>query len=765
MTRQNSTLTFRVSAGLKNLIGRDLISDKYIAIFELVKNSYDAGASKVNISFVKTETDQEQIIISDNGKGMTYADITEKWLFVAYSEKKIQNREKSSFRDEIKREVAGAKGVGRFSCDRLGETLTLVTKTVSEVSANRVEVNWNEFEMDDTEEFMNIPVQYSTVEALPGGFPKGTTLIVDVLREKWSRDDMLKLKRSLMKLISPDANKGELPFDIEIIAPAEREEDNRTLRRPGINPDRDIVNGIIRNDIFEKMNIKTTSIEVSVSEDGQIITSRLSDRGIYIFSVEEKNRNYYGLRNINIVIFYLNRSAKYNFTRQMGGVQPKNYGSVFIYKNGFRINPYGEPERDFFGIDIRKAQGYKRFLGTREIMGRISIKGNDDQFIETTSRAHGFIQTPAVDLLADLFIEKVLKVLEKYVVNLINWGEPLQSDPEHIIYPDEIGDQIIAQFITNANSKDIVSIDYNQDILGKNSVGCENDGIQTSLKRLESAAERTKDAGIMQLAQTLKERTESIISYNVQLEKERAEQEKQLAKFQEEGKARERQIYFLKEAANQDVNNLVNGFHSVYTLTDANKGNITFLRDVFASVDIENKDFILTILGQIQQTNEKAHKLSELAIHGNQSLKQSGLNSIFDFISQYIDAGLTINGLKYILPKEDSAFNCKFDVSSMGIIIDNIASNSLKAGASTLQIEFLETGKYVEVSFADNGIGLPDDIDPETLFERGLSSNIQKKGFGIGLSHIKYLMDEMKGSVEIDTAYRKGFKILVRLRK
>lgn len=100
-------------------------------------------------------------------------------------------------------------------------------------------------------------------------------------------------------------------------------------------------------------------------------------------------------------------------------------------------------------------------MGTREIMGRISIKGDNDQFLETTSRAHGFIQTPAVDMLADLFLEKVLKVLEKYVVNLINWGEPLKSDPQHTISPSEIGEQIISQFITSVDSKDIVSVDYN----------------------------------------------------------------------------------------------------------------------------------------------------------------------------------------------------------------------------------------------------------------------------------------------------------------
>lgn len=765
MIQQNDMLSFRVSAGLKNIIGRDLISDKYIAVFELVKNSYDAGARKVDISFVKAEDGHDQIIISDNGCGMTYKDIVEKWLFVAYSEKKPQNRERASFRDEIKREVAGAKGVGRFSCDRLGSSLTLITKTEFETLASKIEVNWNKFELDDTQEFVNIPVKYSTVAEIPSGFRSGTTLIVDALRESWSRDELLKLKRSLMKLISPDANKGELPFDIELKVPSERKNDNRTLSKTGINPDRDIVNGLIRNDIFEKLNIKTTSIEITISEDGQLITSKLTDRGTYIFSVVEKNRSYYGLRDISIVVFYLNQRAKAGFTRQMGGVQPKNYGSVFIYKNGFRINPYGEPGQDFFGIDQRKAQGWKRHLGTREIMGRISIKGDNDQFVETTSRAHGFIQTPAVDMLADIFLEKALKILEKYVVNLISWGEPLKSNPEHTISPDEIGDQIILQFITSVDSKDIVSVNYNPDILKIGNTAEDQGNIATSLRKLESVAERTQDDGLLSLAQIIKRRTESIISYNVQLEEENAEKERTLAKIQEEVQVRERQVYFLKGTANQSVTNLVNGFHSIYTLTDATKGNINYLRKLLSPMEIDNKDFILSIIGQIHQANEKANKLADLAIHGNQALKQSGVNSIYDFIRQYIDAGFAIEGLRYDLIQDGRAFNCKFDASSIGVIIDNIASNSIKAGATILQISLSETNKFVEVAFSDNGIGLSDNIDPKLLFEWGYSSNRQKKGFGIGLYHIKQLVDEMRGAVEIDATYSQGFKMIVRLKK
>lgn len=84
-----SDLSFRISTGLKNIIGRDLISNEYIAIFELVKNSYDAGASKVDIEFTQSQKEGAQISISDNGCGMNYEEITQKWLFVAYSEKKL----------------------------------------------------------------------------------------------------------------------------------------------------------------------------------------------------------------------------------------------------------------------------------------------------------------------------------------------------------------------------------------------------------------------------------------------------------------------------------------------------------------------------------------------------------------------------------------------------------------------------------------------------------------------------------------------------
>ena len=80
-------LKFKVSSALKDLIGKDLITNDNVAIFELVKNSYDAYATKVEITF-----EEDKIIIADNGKGMTYNDLINKWLFLGFSAKKMERK-------------------------------------------------------------------------------------------------------------------------------------------------------------------------------------------------------------------------------------------------------------------------------------------------------------------------------------------------------------------------------------------------------------------------------------------------------------------------------------------------------------------------------------------------------------------------------------------------------------------------------------------------------------------------------------------------
>ena len=766
MTKNDNNLSFRISTGLKNIIGRDLISDKFIAVFELVKNSYDAGAHSVVITFQGLNDDNPKIVISDDGCGMSYDDILGKWLFVAYSAKR--HRSTDSFRDNIKRNLAGAKGVGRFSCDRLGSKLTLTTKTEEDSIANSIEIDWDRFEVDDSQEFMSIPVRHYINASLPDNSPKGTFLTISGLREVWDRAAILKLKKSLMKLINPEIDSKDDPFSISFSVPEMLDEDNRIRlsQKKKEGWERDIVNGVVVNDVFEKMNLKTTNIRVSISADGKTIETELFDRGEFIFRFSEKNTQYPLLQDITTSLFYLNRSAKAGFTRLMGGVQPVNYGSVFIYKNGFRINPYGEPGEDFFSIDKRKAQGYNRFLGTREIMGRISIHGDNPDFIETSSRAHGFINTPASESLGVFFVQKVLKVIERYVVNIISWGEPLKSDPNgKTIMPLETPDAIISEFADLSRRNDIIKIEYNPALLEREKNSAEDQSLSASIEKLEQAAQKAQNPALVELAKSVRNRTSQIMSHNISLEKQNVAQEKALRHEKEAREAREKQVYFLQGLTENSAKNLVNGMHSVYTNTEVVRGNIQAIRAILDKVDFVGKDSALVYLSEIAKANAKANKLSELAIKGNQNLKQTEPSSLSEYIRQYIDVGIALKGLAYTVSASDSDFVCVFDPTSIGIIIDDLVSNSLKAKASSMSIAFREDDHHVYVSFCDNGIGIDPNIPDELYFELGLSTNASKKGFGIGLNEVRELAEDMGGTAKIIRGWTNGFGLEVSIAK
>ncbi|PGQ47917.1 heat-shock protein, partial [Bacillus thuringiensis] len=133
------------------------------------------------------------------------------------------------------------------------------------------------------------------------------------------------------------------------------------------------------------------------------------------------------IQDIGIELFYLSRAAKLNFTKLMG-IEPVSYGSIFMFKNGFRIYPYGEVGEDPLNLDKRKAQGYKRYFGTREVVGRIEINGENELFVETTSRDGGLIKNDNYERLVEYFYEKALKRLEKYVVGIIRWGDRFEDE-------------------------------------------------------------------------------------------------------------------------------------------------------------------------------------------------------------------------------------------------------------------------------------------------------------------------------------------------
>ena len=192
-------IRFKISSGLKNLIGRELITDELIAIFELVKNSFDAHATAVTLTFENLlDENNSKITIADNGKGMSYDDLINKWLFVAYSAKSEGVEDSGEYRDKInsKRLYAGAKGVGRFSCDRLGAKLNLITlKDTKNAKTENLLVDWADFEGDAKKQFVDVDVKHQTLKDSPHKMKHGTVLEITGLRDTWDRKRLLQLKQ------------------------------------------------------------------------------------------------------------------------------------------------------------------------------------------------------------------------------------------------------------------------------------------------------------------------------------------------------------------------------------------------------------------------------------------------------------------------------------------------------------------------------------------------------------------------------------------
>lgn len=749
-------LSFKISSGLKNIIGRELITDKVIAIFELVKNSYDAGAKKVDISFNDIYSKNASIIISDDGNGMSKDDIVNKWLFVAYSEKKSVRS--SSYIDSIneKRTYAGAKGIGRFSCDRLGSSLELYSKKSNETQTNLLRVNWDDFEKNSQEEFVDVSVTHEYVNSLPNDNENGTSVVIKNLRENWTRKDILSLKKSLVKLVNPYENEDDV-FEIYLYCDEELNEDQKQQH------ERDRVNGKLQNYVFETLNLKTTQISVVISEDGAEITTKMFDRGTFLFKLKQKSSFRY-LKNVKIELFYLNRAAKISF-RKIMGVSPLEFGSVFVYKNGFRTMPYGEPGADMFNVDRRKTQGYNRFLGTRDIMGRIVILGDNPDFIETSSRDGGFIRTSAFDELEEFYKKYAHFPLEKYVVKLISWGDE-QSSGAAAVTPEQIKEDIL-KYITNYERKgEIISVDINDDLFDvvKSAKDKNDSKIVSELKNL---AKIHNDSNLDKLAAKIEAQNKKYKKETEELAKLVEDTSEKLETLDSELKTTKKQALFLRGLANPKYENATESLHLMNTYAKSIKMNIKNLsKAVNNSQDELLKAKIQNYISEIVNATQKINSTYTFAFSADYDIRQQIQTvDLYTFIKQYIENALfskTGEFVKIQINHIDEACLVKIDPLEFSMVIENLIYNSYKARAKNLTINITKDENYIIIEFFDDGVGLSKKIENDIdIFELGYSTT---GGTGIGLSHAKKTINKIGGTIEINDSYKKGFSIIVRLK-
>jgi len=761
---ESDKLNFRISSALKDIIGKELITDDFIAVFELVKNSFDAHATKVEIKFVDFRKRNPKIIIKDNGKGMNYDDLIDKFLFVAYSAKKDGTEDKEfDYRDKIytKRLFAGAKGIGRFSCDRLGSELNLISiKKESKPKIENLFIDWGKFEKDSKEEFIKISVTHNTLNGTDYNLKHGTILELKDLRDKeWNREKLVRLKQSLVKLVNPNQENDVRNFSIELIADHVLDEDKL------FKNEREKVNGVIKNEIFEQLGLKTTQILNTISKDGKIITTELIDRGVRIYWIKERNE-YTLLKDIKFHLFYLNFGAKYNFTKIMG-VDNVKYGSIFLYKNGFRVYPFGEEHEDYLGIDRRKQQGFARYLGTRELLGRIEINGDDKELRETTSRDGGLVKTKTYDELGNCFKDKCLTRLEKYVVDVINWGTDIPENDISDLSEIETKEKIFDVISKLSKSKNIIDFDYDKKFLNVLK-STQEQSLTKMLSNFQRIAKETDNENLLYEANRAEKQL-------LKLKKAKEEAEKEVEETKEEKKKVENKLthtmsqnFFLKSLTSNDFDQVVGYLHNVGIYANSINNHIVKLSRKINNGEKISNEYLRQFIDKVTLENTKILTFTKFATKsGFKAEEDETKDDINAFIENYINRNKDIfesQNIKINLNiKTAKTFIIRFKPLEIMIIVDNLFSNAKKSRPKNINWNLIScNSNELQYSVSNDGKPLDDDFkDPQIIFEKGVTNT---KGAGLGLYHVKQILNRLNGDIEVNKM-DKGIEFKIILNK
>lgn len=761
---ESKNLRFIAHARLKDIIGRGLINNDNIAIIELIKNSRDAESEHVSIKFHKPGI----LYISDHGEGMSMEDIRYKWLNIAYSARKNADPNHPKI-------YAGNKGIGRFSCDRLGKKLILYTRAKNGQFIT-LEINWPDFEQDsrdieighiETEARFITPKEFQQQTNIKP-FDHGTVLAISHLRSDWTEDKLKSLRRELEKFV---------------IAPAERFKVE--LYHHGFDQDHEI-NGPIESKIFELLGFRTSSISAKIDETGNEIHISLRHDGDYIFESTEKN-SYSQLKNIKAIIYFLNQPAKAFFKRYTG-YHSVEYGSIFFFLNKFRVFPYGSEGDDWLGIDRRRQQGQMRFFGTRDLVGFIQVDDLEDQFIPVSSR-EGLIHNTAYHELTSIsadvpsslddtmqygLFHKIMRKLEKFVVNGLDWDRIKRSgiteeklitgEFEYLHTHRPVFETIDSIIKLRSSAESIIDYKINLSHLSKIAhqeteqfeklvEGLKEKFAGSSIDQIKPHEKRNLSKFISRLAKELAAKEQT----TVELEKKEAAATKKLATEQ-------KRRLFAEFQSSVDQSRMLQLHHQINLIAGSlwKRFDGVARRERKDPDQYSKGDLLEVIHSGIFEIN-RIRNVTKLALKADFDLMTNKVKvDLIQFIQEYLENYkeiLSAWNLKMRFTNEDSVQLIKsFRPIEATLLIDNLLVNSGKADADTVNVSvFKHTGKTI-IEFVDNGNGLTDRFEYSDLFEKGISTT---SGAGIGLNHSREIVLDLGGIIQISNAKNNGAKVTI----
>lgn len=405
MSSHTEALAFRPRARLLQLLGDELIGSPRLAVFELVKNAYDADAANVRVTIESPTTSHATITVVDDGEGMTPDVIRNIWLVPGHNHRGLARR--ALIRTRGGRLPLGEKGLGRFAVHKLGDKIELITKS-RDADECVVVIDWEMLTSVEYLEDARVEVLTRDPEVFASG-ETGTRVTISRLRETWSRGEVRRLYRQVTSIASPFQRRSDR-FNVKLQVPQHGDwiQDipsmKKLLDRAPWHYRFNVKDGLfdwsytfrgVPGLRLEKRHVERSGTRLEVpgvrdeSEDVFIRKSRVPsliiDAG-YLDGVGPISGEFYAYDRSPETLARLGESQFIeNFLDQNGGVR--------IYRDGIRVYNYGEPSDDWLGLDLRRVNSPVEGLSRNLIVGAVDLDlEHSTSLVEKTNR-EGFVES------------------------------------------------------------------------------------------------------------------------------------------------------------------------------------------------------------------------------------------------------------------------------------------------------------------------------------------------------------------------------------
>ena len=704
---------FNFSYFALRLLGKGLYSNPWTAIAELVANGFDAKADNVKIYINAVNKEKSVIEIFDNGYGMGYDDLASKYTLIGRDK-----RDDNTLDEETKSQLMGRKGIGKLAGLYLSKKYYLISKTENEASAwclNAKDSKDSDIpKLDRVRAVKSIKVES---EKFWNENKTGTMIkLTDVDLRNFGDQSLKGLKARLADFFLLDS----LPGKMEIAFLKNR---NESIKFEKIEKEIAYKNmcaifdnspfnikNKLSNTVFLRSPIKEVSkVQCNVEIIDEKKFENLSGERCFVISNGIKSEDGIPYKMSGWIGIHATIDKK---------------GAIVNDKNFLRNKTYNPNQLRLY---VRKKLAVENFLGYLEntqafnnyIEGEISFDVLDDDRLEdiaTTSRQDFETKNDRVQLL----IEILRPIVNALIRQRVKLGE-------------------------------IVALKEQEYYEEQERIAKEKEEVER--KRAEYAEQAQKQA---------------------ESERDQANEEKEKQKTRADAAeadlhSEKQRNSFLMDNLSAEQLDFAKRLHQVGI-------NLSTIDSTIEALALEKRKNILSFdelwdgIKDISYCEKRIESIISYAIRAKFDTEDERIKAdLFVFISDYCNTIINKNIKKISIHVYNNNSLCcikKFSPQNIGVILDNIESNSRKAKAKTLSINIGENSKFYILEFIDDGCGLDKNkiIDVNSLFEFG--KGFTENGSGVGLYHIKNIVEQdLKGYVSIDESYSGGFKLIIGVKK